>query len=437
MSGLKNQQDQGNPQPTEKPENWLFQKIKENPFQFLWPLGLAFGGAILIGFFFQIGFMPDMSFSEASGIFIAATLIGLIITFPIFLAMIPAILIQTSKIAIDIYKKNNLFCCTTGLLIILIFLIAICPSYRNHIYAVYFFLCFLISYLRAENKSCLKKIRFCCRKIRFCWKKNKTCQEKIRFCWKKITSPSQHQKIYFIFIDTLAWSTFPIILFFLFYKYEGFEQNSVFPFVFWTILSSVFAWILIIFSDENDLRLWPTVFISYIAISLLLTGGITKIPSEIISSLGLGESQVRVLLKDEGCDAFNAISRSTEEGKICKDNSVDSVYLKSRIASPYVFERHKNNEVLWRITIPKEYVVSLIFQKQNSGQNNESQSSGPSAQNNQPLDSSSPNKTPAQTSPAKCLTACCMCCVPAASCHVSPNCPPKAKQESESRAQPC
>ena len=225
---------------TKKPENWLPQKIKENPFQFFWSLGLTLGGAILIGFFFQIGFMPDMSFSEASGIFIAAISVGLIIVLPMLLAMVPAILIQTSDIAKDSYKNNSLFRYTTGLLIISTFFIANCPSYRNYIYAVYFFLCLFISCSRAENKSCLEKIKLCWRKLNSAGE-NQTLLEKIKLCWGKISSPSQRQKIYFILIDTLAWSTFPVISSFLFYKYKGFEQNSVFPFIFWIILSSAFA----------------------------------------------------------------------------------------------------------------------------------------------------------------------------------------------------
>lgn len=377
---------------TKKPENWLPQKIKENPFQFFWSLGLTLGGAILIGFFFQIGFMPDMSFSEASGIFIAAISVGLIIVLPMLLAMVPAILIQTSDIAKDSYKNNSLFRYTTGLLIISTFFIVNCPSYRNYIYAVYFFLCLFISCSRAENKSCLEKIKLCWRKLNSAGE-NQTLLEKIKLCWGKISSPSQRQKIYFILIDTLAWSTFPVISSFLFYKYKGFEQNSVFPFIFWIILSSAFAWILIIFSDENDLRLWPTIFISYIAISLLLTGGITKIPSTIIQQLGLGERQVSVLLNKEGCDAFNAIPIPAGQNplyyKRCHNNIVRSVHLRSRIASPYVFEVKGNGDQVWRIIIPKEQVISLIISDAYG-----SQPPNPGAPNNQTQDCPDRNQSP-------------------------------------------
>ena len=368
----ENQENQETTGTTKKPENWLLQKIKENPFQFLWPLGLAFGGAILIGFFFQIGFMPDMSFSEASGIFIAAASVGLIITFPIFLAMIPAILIQTSEIAIDIYKNNNLFCCSIVLLFALFLFIWIAPDSQYCIYAAYLILCFYISYSRVENKSHQKKSDSA-----------------------KIKSPFS-QNFYFIIVDALAWFIFPIVLLFIFLKYGGFNQysdgESLFLFFLWSLLSCVFTWILITSSVKNDLKFWSIVIISYIAISLLFTGAITKNPSAIIRSLGLGEMRnVSVLLKDEGCEIFNAIPMPAGQKPLCDEKTkiVRSVHLRSRIASPYVFEAEGNGDQAWRIIIPKEQVISLII----SGVYG-SQPPNPGAPNNQTQDCPDRNQSP-------------------------------------------
>lgn len=416
-----------------KTESWLLQKIKENPFQFLWPLGLAFGGAILIGFFFQIGFMPDMSFSEASGIFIAVTLIGLIITFPIFLAMIPAILIQTSEIAIDIYKNNNLFCCSIALLFALFLFIGIAPDSQFYIYTAYFILCFLISYSRVENKTHQEKPDFTIIKS----------HETKCFC-ERIESPFLHQDNYFIIVDTLAWFIFPIVLLLIFSKYEGFNQysngESLFLFFLWSLLSCVFTWILITSSVKNDLKFWSIVIISYIAISLLFTGAITKNPSAIIRSLGLGEMRnVSVLLKDEGCEIFNAIPMPAGQKPLCDEKTkiVRSVHLRSRIASPYVFEVKGNGDQVWRIIIPKEQVISLII----SGVYG-SQPPNPGASNNQTQDCPDRNQSqnPSKSISGKSFTRKAldnMLCLLCASCHVPPNCPSKAKQESESRAQPC
>ena len=100
---------------TKKPENWLLQKIKENPFQFFWSLGLTLGGAILIIFFLQMGFMPDMNFPEALDIFIATASIGLLIVFPMFLAIMPAILTRAFYFTKKTYGNGGLLTVNTFL----------------------------------------------------------------------------------------------------------------------------------------------------------------------------------------------------------------------------------------------------------------------------------------------------------------------------------
>ena len=136
-----------------KTESWLLQKIKENPFQFSWSLGLMFGGAILIGFFFQIAFMPDMSFSEASGIFIAAASVGLMIVLPILLAMMPAILVQISEFAKNRYKNKSHFLWNAVFSIIFSLAIAYCSIDYRCIWIIYFIICLLISCMRAQIHS--------------------------------------------------------------------------------------------------------------------------------------------------------------------------------------------------------------------------------------------------------------------------------------------
>lgn len=80
-----------------------------------------FGGAILIEFFLQMGFMPDMNFSEASGILIASALIGgyLIVLFTVLL-MVPAILV----LSVDKLKEWASSCLGKGGACRIIFLIA-------------------------------------------------------------------------------------------------------------------------------------------------------------------------------------------------------------------------------------------------------------------------------------------------------------------------
>ena len=418
---------------TEKPENWLLQKIKENPFQFLWSLSLTCGGFFLFFFFLQMGFMPDINFSEVSGILIASALIGgqLIVLFTALL-MAPIIFVLNiedwKKWARDRLKQENkdynLFSIILDVLSILLLtyylfspfkdiLQNLCSSFTHNPFNRISLIIIIAAPVAAHLIP-------------------------IILCKRKNLSYAPDDFLEFLFLFSLIF--FLAIVFYMFTYGLQIPKKELIPtlaaFVLIMYLQRIIAYIVI--NSPNDINIERYIIAAIlVGILFLLTGAITRFSRGAVFLLGLGERQVSVLLKKEGCDIFNAISKSTGEGEICKDNSVDSIYLKSRIASPYVFERHKNNEMLWRITIPKEYVVSLIFQKQNSGQSIGSQSSDSSAQNNQLPDSSSPNKTPAQTSPAKCLTTCCMCCVPAASCHIPPNCPSKAKQESESRAQPC
>lgn len=432
---------------TEKPENWLLQKIKENPFQFLWSLSLTCGGFFLFFFFLQMGFMPDINFSEVSGILIASALIGgyLTVLFTV-LPMVPVILVLSGK-KLKIWTEDSLKKNKNRLNLPLIILDT----------ASILFLAYIICSPNIDTIKLLPPYAGCL--IILAISVGSLCfyfREKIFFFKKEIL-------VECVFNFSLIFFLF-LVFFILTGRFEisGNDRiDSIIVFILLMYLQRLIANTIINTSDAitssdvaNSSNKPNACFYVIIAAILsivifLFTGAFPKFSKIAVYHLGLGERQVSVLLKKEGCDIFNAISKSTGEGEICKDNSVDSIYLKSRIASPYVFEKHKEikkeedskkkeeNKVLWRITIPKEYVVSLILQKQNSGQSIGSQSSDSSAQNNQLPDSSSPNKTPAQTSPEKCLTTCCMCCVPAASCHIPPNCPSKAKQESESRAQPC
>lgn len=362
-----------------------------------------------------------MSFSEATGIFIASASVGLIIVLPISLAIIPAIWIRMFDLTKEICGNFYSQIISISLLCALCIIVNCISGYTMVINLMYSYIYY-----------------FCL--IYLIWLYIVFRQEKQPQPQPQQTENKKDCKILAYLIALFVWAFWPIILLELFFKYRGSlpaELPESFLPVLWLIASYLISGTIINYKGEQEIKLYFFGTFLLFVIFYILTGALIRIPSAAVELLGLGERQVSVLLKKEGCDIFNAVSKSTGEGEICKDNSVDSIYLKSRIASPYVFERHKNNEMLWRITIPKEYVVSLILQKQNSGQSIGSQSSDSSAQNNQLPDSSSPNKTPAQTSPEKCLTTCCMCCVPAASCHIPPNCPSKAKQESESRAQPC
>ena len=344
-----------------KTESWLLQKIKENPFQFLWPLGLAFGGAILIGFFFQMSFMPDMNFSEASGIFIAATLIGLVIIFPIFLPMVPAVLIQTSEFARNRYKNNRLFIWNTLLSFETPMAIAYWSIDYFYIWIGFCIICFLISCERAR--------KIFTREVKNLLRKNKSDR-------KKVKSLFLFRKTIFIFVDAFIWSLFPFMLSILFFRYGGFAQNigmdTLIPFAVWVAFTCMFTYILIICLDADDLQLQLFIFILYIILSLALTGSVKRLPSAIIRSLSLGEMQnVSVLLKDEGCEIFNALPIPVGQNplyyKRCHNNIVRSVHLISRIASPYVFEVTGRDNLAWRITIPKEQVISLMIPDQRGG----------------------------------------------------------------------
>nr|WP_311463794.1 hypothetical protein [uncultured Ottowia sp.] len=99
-----------------------------------------------------------------------------------------------------------------------------------------------------------------------------------------------------------------------------------------------------------------------------MTGSTTKIPSAAIKLMGLGEIRnIGVFLKDEGCATFNAIPMPVGQNPLCQGNIVRSVDLKSRIASPYVFEVTGRDNLAWRITIPKEQVISLMIPDQRGG----------------------------------------------------------------------
>ncbi|MFC2588692.1 MAG: hypothetical protein ACFNZS_01735 [Ottowia sp.] len=103
-----------------------------------------------------------------------------------------------------------------------------------------------------------------------------------------------------------------------------------------------------------------------------MTGSTTKIPSAAIKLMGLGEIRnIGVLMKDEGCATFNAIPMPVGQNplyyKRCHNNIVRSAHLISRIASPYVFEVTGRDNLAWRITIPKEQVISLMIPDQRGG----------------------------------------------------------------------
>lgn len=101
---------------------------------------------------------------------------------------------------------------------------------------------------------------------------------------------------------------------------------------------------------------------------LNMTGSTTKIPSAAIKLMGLGEIRnIGVLMKDEGCATFNAIPMPVGQNPLCQGNIVRSVYLESRIASPYVFKVEGRDNLAWRITIPKEQVISLMIPDQRGG----------------------------------------------------------------------
>lgn len=377
---------------TKKPENWLPQKIKENPFQFFWSLSLTLGGVILIIFFLQIGFMPDMSFSEASGIFIAVAsvglliglLIGFLIVLPMLLAMMLAILTQTSEFVKYSYENIYLFLFNTFLSIGFLCLLVILHP-LNHwicICVIYIILCVFI--------SCLRR-RFIFTKSQ----KNKRQTDNEQTQNANGPGILKNERL-FIFYDALFWFFYPIISLMLFFISGGFDQNieidTFILFAFWVALTCIFAYILIICSGTDNLRLQLFIFISYIVLSLALMGIVKRYPSAIIRSLGLGEMRnVSVLLKKEGCDAFNAISMPAGQKPLCDEKTkiVRSVHLISRIASPYVFEVTGRDNLAWRITIPKEQVISLII----SGVHG-SQPPNPGASNNQTQDCPDWNQSP-------------------------------------------
>jgi membrane protein len=355
---------------TEKPENWLLQKIKKNPFQFFLSLGLTLGGFFLFIFFLQIGFMPDMNFSEASSILIASALIGgyFTVLFAI-LPMAPIIFV----LSIDNWGKEvkNSLKQNKG---------------RNILFQVLSF--FDILYLLLLN--CIIDLL-------------------TNDAAKSLSRDITHAICYIIFLiavtpfpkkDLIKFNSFLVVSLFLtsYFLTGKFNVpaneiiNTLIIFFLIMILQRIIAYVIIDSDWLNNCFYIIVIAVSFIIILFLLTGAPLKISKVAVYQLGLGEMRnVSVLLKDEGCEIFNAIPMPAGQKPLCDEKTkiVRSVHLRSRIASPYVFEAEGNGDQVWRITIPKEQVISLII----SGVYG-SQPPNPGAPNNQTQDCPDRNQSP-------------------------------------------
>ena len=77
--------------PKQDHQAWLRQLL-EPIFPFLWKAILGAGGLILLLFFMQIGFMPEIGLADAAAMMVAIALSGLVFVVPAGTAMFPAIM---------------------------------------------------------------------------------------------------------------------------------------------------------------------------------------------------------------------------------------------------------------------------------------------------------------------------------------------------------
>ena len=77
--------------PKQDHQAWLRQLL-EPIFPFLWKAILGAGGLILLLFFMQIGFMPEIGLADATAMMVAIALSGLVFVVPAGAAMFPAIM---------------------------------------------------------------------------------------------------------------------------------------------------------------------------------------------------------------------------------------------------------------------------------------------------------------------------------------------------------
>lgn len=245
------------------------------------------------------------------------------------------------------------------------------------IYALYIAAAFFSSFARIDPGSMHKMIRATHLHIRhfFVNKKSKKDRKKrLLLRVKKYDDQAfaaLKAKFMPVLIDAVVWSFYPLFLFALFYIYEGFRQDTwlvIFPLALWFMTSYSISYIIIISDGKQKTVLYSIGAFFSVLMLLTTTGSITKIPYAAIRLIGLGAiPNASVFLKDEGCATFNAIPMPAGQNPLCQGNIVRSVYLKSRIASPYVFEVEGRDNLAWRITIPKEQVISLMIPDQRGG----------------------------------------------------------------------
>ena len=77
--------------PKQDHQAWLRQLL-EPIFPFLWKAILGAGGLILLLFFMQIRFMPEIGLADATAMMVAIALSGLVFVVPAGAAMFPAIM---------------------------------------------------------------------------------------------------------------------------------------------------------------------------------------------------------------------------------------------------------------------------------------------------------------------------------------------------------
>lgn len=385
--------------PKQDHQAWLRQLL-EPIFPFLWKAILGAGGLILLLFFMQIGFMPEIGLADATAMMVAIALSGLVFVVPAGAAIFPAIMLSCEPEIKDSFKIRKIkrwkvffknpacFFIWNTFLSLLLFLFLWWLASEPHssytegwtvaiIYALYIAAAFFSSFARIDPGSMHKMIRATHLHIRHFFVKKKSKKDRKRrllLLVKKYNSQAfaaLKAKFMPVFIDAVAWSFCPLFLFALFYSYEGFRQDTwlvIFPLALWFMISYSISYIIIIYEGKQKTGLYSIGAFFSILMLLTMTGSITKIPSAAIRLIGLGAiPNVSVFLKDEGCATFNAIPMPVGQDPLCQGNIVRSVDLKSRIASPYVFEVTGRDNLAWRITIPKEQVISLMIPDQRGG----------------------------------------------------------------------
>ena len=348
----------------------------------------------------QIGFMPEMGLADATAMMVAIALSGLVFVVPAGAAMFPAIMLSCEPEIKNSFKTKEIkrwkvffknpacFFIWNTFLFLLLFLFLWWLASEPHssdtggwtvaiIYALYIAAAFFSSFARIDPGSMHKMIRATHLHIRhfFVNKKSKKDRKKrLLLLVKKYDSQAfaaLKAKFMPVFIDAVAWSFCPLFLFVLFHSYEGFRQDTwlvIFPLALWFMTSYSISYIIIISDDKQKTVLYSIGAFFSILMLLTMTDSITKIPHAAIRLIGLGAiPNASVFLKDEGCATFNAIPMPAGQNPLCQGNIVRSVYLKSRIASPYVFEVEGRDNLTWRITIPKEQVISLMIPDQRGG----------------------------------------------------------------------